>query len=123
MNIKAVALGAFTSLIVTVTPQAQGLLMPWLDDIPPLSDQDRAIIRDTVQRYIHGKPRGTVANWANPAAGGHRGRITLLSTSATQGMPCEQIEYLILEPGTTKEHGRYVFNSCRVSDGTWKLAQ
>ena len=97
---------AVTALSIAAAAQAQGLLMPWLDDITPLSDQDRAVIRSTVQQQIHGKPPGTVANWSNPAPGGHRGRITLVSKPVRQGMPCEQIEYLILEPGTGQEYGR-----------------
>ena len=116
-NVSAVVL--LSGLLAAAAAQAQGLTQPW-DEMTPLTAQERGIIRDTVQREIHGKPVGTVANWTNPS--GHSGRITLLNKSVRQGMPCERIEYLILEPGAARVHGRYVFRSCRLPDGTWKLA-
>jgi hypothetical protein len=120
LNIKVSTVVLLTGLFVVNTAQAQGLTQPW-DEMTPLTEQDRGIIRDTVQGKIHGKPVGTVANWTNPA-GGHTGTIKLLSKSVRQQMPCEQIQYLITEPGSARLHGRYVFRSCRLPDGTWKLA-
>jgi surface antigen len=86
----------------------------------PLTAEDRARLSSTVQQQIHGKSPGTVATWSNP--GGHSGTIKLLSKTVRQGMPCEQIEYQTMEPGTAQVHSRYVFTSCRLPDGTWKLA-
>src|SRR5690242_19631478 len=80
MKIRFLLPAVVATLSVAAIAQAQGLLMPWLNDITPLSDQDRAIIRSTVQQQIHGAPPGTIANWSNPA-GGHKGRITLVSKS------------------------------------------
>lgn len=100
--------------------QAQGLTQDW-DEMTPLTAQDRDVIRTTVQRDIHGHRPDTVATWSNPASG-HSGTITLLSKSVRQGMPCERIEYRILEPGDKQLHGQYVFTSCQLPDGTWKLA-
>jgi exopolyphosphatase/pppGpp-phosphohydrolase len=109
------------STIACVAAQAQGLTQPW-DEITPLTPQDRAIIRSTVQSQIHGKRPQTAAKWTNPASG-HSGTITLLSKSARQDMPCERIEYRIIEPGGRQQHGRYVFTSCQLPDGNWKLAE
>ncbi len=86
-----------------------------------LTAQDRTIIRTTVQREIHGKRADTVASWTNTASG-HSGTITLLSKSTRQGMPCEKIEYRITSSKPGEQSERYVFNSCRLPDGTWKLA-
>ncbi len=108
-------------VIAASVAQAQGLTKPW-QDTSPLSPQDRAIVQSTVEREIHGKRPGTVVNWTNPD-GGHSGTIKLLSKSARQGMPCERIEYRIVEPRSTQQHGRYVFTSCRLPDGSWKLAE
>jgi surface antigen len=120
VNVKILTVVLISCLFVAATAHAQGLTRQW-DEMTPLTEQDRGIIRNTVQRDIHGKPSGTVVNWANPTSG-HSGKITLLSSSVYQGMPCEQIEYLTMEPGGTALHGRYVFKSCRLPDGTWKLA-
>ena len=107
-------------LLAGVSAYAQGLTQPW-DEMSPLTAEDRGIIRNTVQQKIHEQPPATVATWTNPASG-HSGSITLLTKSVRQGMPCEQIEYQIMEPGGRQQHGRYVFTSCKTSDGTWKLA-
>jgi hypothetical protein len=107
--------------LTAATAQSQGLTQPW-DEITPLTPQDRAMIGSTVQSQIHGKPPGTTANWTSPASG-HSGTIKLLSKSVLRGMPCERIEYRILEPGGRQQHGRYVFTSCQLPDGNWKLAQ
>ena len=120
MNIKVSIVALLTGLFVVNIGHAQGLTQPW-DDMTPLTEQDRAIVRGTVQSKIHGKPVGTVANWTN-SAGGHSGTVKILGKSVRQQMPCEQIQYLITEPGSAKLHSRYVFRSCRLPDGTWKLA-
>ena len=109
------------STIACVAAQAQGLTQPW-DEISPLTVQDRAIVRSTVQNQIHGKRPQTVASWKNPESG-HSGTVKLLSKQTRQGMPCERIEYRIMEPGARQQHGRYVFTSCQLPDGTWKIAE
>lgn len=114
----------FAAILIAGGARAQGFTRGW-DTPTPLTDTDRAIIRSTVERQIHGKPVGTVVNWRNPA-GGHSGTITLLGKSTRQGMPCERIRYQLMEPGSAQQrrqqHGLYVFNSCRLPDGSWKLA-
>ena len=107
------------NLLAGAAVQAQGLTQPW-DEMTPLTAEDRAIVKSTVQQQIHGRRPGTVATWTNPA--GHSGTITLLSKSARQGMNCERIEYRTTEPGGAQLHSHYVFTSCQLPDGTWKLA-
>lgn len=109
------------STIICAAAQAQGLTQPW-DEMTPLTPQDRAIIGSTVQSQIHGKRPQTTAKWTSPESG-HSGTITILSKSTRQGMPCERIEYRIVEPGGRQQHGRYVFTSCQLPDGNWKLAE
>ena len=113
-------IGLGCNLLVGAAVQAQGLTLPW-DTMTPLTAQDRAIISGTVQQKIHGKPPNTFATWTNPASG-HSGTITLLSKTTRQGMPCERIEYQTMEPGLRQQHSRYVFTSCQLPDGSWKLA-
>jgi surface antigen len=118
---KAIAvIGLSLNLLASASAQAQGLTLAW-DTMTPLTPEDRTIISNTLQQHIHGKMPQTVATWSNPASG-HSGTITLLSRSTRQGMPCERIEYQTLEPGSKQLHGRYVFTSCQIPDGSWKLA-
>ena len=118
---EIITLGFACAFLTATTAHAQGLTQPW-DEITPLTPEDRATIGSTVQSQIHGKRSGTTANWSNPAIG-HSGSIKLLSKSTLRGMPCERIEYRILEPGGRQQHGRYVFTSCQLPDGNWKLAE
>ena len=111
-------IGLFLNLLAAAAAQAQGLTLPW-DTMTPLTPEDRTII--TLQQQIHGKMPNTVATWSNPASG-HSGNITLLSRSTRQSMSCERIEYQTMEPGSKQLHGRYVFTSCQLPDGSWKLA-
>ncbi len=120
MNTRFAIIGLGSSLLVGAAAYGQGFTQPW-DEMTPLTAEDRAIIAATVQQQIHGKRRDTVATWTNPASG-HSGTITLLSKSVRRGLPCERIEYRTMEPGSARLHGRYVFTSCRLPDGTWKLA-
>ena len=120
-NKDVIALSLACAFLTVTMAHAQGLTQPW-DEISPLTPEDRATIASTVQSQIHGKRSGTTANWTNPASG-HSGTIKLLSKSTLRGMPCEGIEYRIVEPGGRQQHGRYVFTSCQLPDGNWKLAQ
>ncbi len=85
-----------------------------------LTDQDRDIIRTTLQRQIHGRPVGAAASWQN-AATGHSGSVRLLGTATRQRLPCDRIEYRIAssQPGESPEH--YVFHTCWLPDGTLRL--
>ena len=121
MRTMPVLVGLACAALATAA-QAQGLTKAWTQ-ASPMTPQDRAIILSTSDAQIHGRPLGTVAKWSNPDSGGHSGTITLLSKSTRKGMACERIEYRILEPGSTRQHGRYVFTSCKLPDGSWKFAE
>jgi surface antigen len=121
MRTTLVLVGLAGAGLAAAAAHAQGLTQPWTQ-ASPMTTQDRAIILSTSDSQIHGRPPGTVAKWSNPD-GGHSGTITLLSKSTRKGMPCERIEYRIPEPGATRQHGRYVFTSCKVPDGSWKFLE
>jgi exopolyphosphatase/pppGpp-phosphohydrolase len=120
MKLRFAAIGLIYCVLAGTAGQAQGLTQPW-DEITPLTAEDRAMIRSTVETHIHGKSADTVAKWSNPASG-HSGTITLLNKLTKQGMACERIQYQIMEPQSSQQHGRYVFTSCQLPDGSWKLA-
>jgi len=119
MRTPLVLAGLAWAGLAAATAQAQGLTQPWTE-ATPMTPQDRAIILSTTDSQVHGRPPGTTAKWSNPD-GGHSGTITLLSKSTRKSMACERIEYRILEPRSTRQHGRYVFTSCKVPDGSWKF--
>jgi hypothetical protein len=120
VKVKSMIITLTYSLLAGGSAYAQGLTQPW-DETSPMTPEDLAIIRNIEQQKIHEQPADTVATWTNPASG-HSGTITLLGKSVRQGMPCERIEYQIMEPGGRQQHGRYVFTSCKIPDGTWKIA-
>lgn len=120
MTSKIVMLGLASFLGAAASAQAQWFGPAW-DTDTELTAQDREIVRSAVQREVHGKRADTVATWANPASG-HSGTITLLRIFQRQTMPCEQIEYRISSSKRTERPERYVFTSCRLPDGSWKLA-
>jgi hypothetical protein len=119
MNSKLFAVCLAYSALCCGGASAQWFGTVWENN---LTNEDRAMIKRTVQGEIHGKRPNTKAMWSNPASG-HSGTITLLSKLTKQGLPCEKIEYVIKssKPGEITE--RYVFTSCQLSDGTWKLAE
>lgn len=121
MQKPQLALAAFICAVGAATAgYGQGLTGPWRETTP-LTTQDRQVIANTVQTQIHGKPPNTTAAWSNPQSG-HSGTITLLNKTTYRGLPCERIAYRIMEPGGRAQHGRYVFTSCLLPDGSWKFA-
>ena len=86
-----------------------------------ITAQDRATISATVKEKIHGRRVGTIASWSNPVSG-HFGTIRLLSKSEYQRMPCERIEYKIRSSKPHEPAEDYTFRSCRLPNGSWKLA-
>jgi surface antigen len=119
MRSKLVAAGVAIALLHGNAAMAQ--YYKWLPGTP-LTNEDRAIITNTVQQQIHGKPVGTVAGWKNPASG-HFGSVALLSKYVRQAMPCERIEYQIKSLKPSEPPHRYVLKSCQLADGTWKFAE
>ena len=119
MRSRCFAIGFAGVLLTAAAAEAQWFGPAWDINIQ-LTAQDRAIIRDTVQREIHGRRADTVSSWTNPASG-HSGTITLLRRFARQGMACEEIEYRIMTAQPMERPERFVFNSCRLPNGSWKL--
>jgi hypothetical protein len=120
MNNKLIAVALALAVLNGGGAAAQWQWFQWISD-PVLSKNDLAIIRKAVREEIHGKPAGTVAKWANPATG-HSGTITLISKSVHEGMPCERIKYQIASSTPGDPFEQYLFTSCRLPDGTWKIA-
>ena len=121
MDIRAIAVASACTLLAANLAQAQSWLSPSWYATTIVTHKDWKIIRDTVRHELHGQQPGTTATWRNPATG-HTGTVALLGKSMRQGMPCERIDYRILSAKLGERPEHYVFDSCRLPDGTWKLA-
>lgn len=86
-----------------------------------LDKQDLEIIHRTVDEQVHGKPVGTTASWSNPDSRNY-GTIKLVKKFASNGRPCETVEYTLATKrrATAPEH--YYLNSCLLPDGQWRIA-
>ena len=115
MRVRLVAAVLAVALFPGAALNGQWVGRSW-DSNRQLTYRDVAIIRNTAQHEVHGRPADTVVAWTNPETG-HSGAITLVRKFVRQGMPCEQIEYRITL--TSQRAQRYLFNSCRQPDGTW----
>jgi|GEM_PF-1044111 surface antigen len=101
------------------TPRAQ-YLGPGIRTNIALTQQDLAIIRETVDTKIHGKAIGTSAHWSNPASGNY-GKLSLVGKFTRNGQQCESVEYSV---GTHRRPVRpehYRLNSCLQPNGEWRL--
>ena len=121
MKITALAVGSTCTLLAINLAQAQSSLFPSWYATTILPHKDWKVIRDTVRREINGRQPGKAVNWSNPATG-HSGTLALLGASSYRGMPCERIEYRVWSSKPAEQAEHYVFNSCRLPDGSWKLA-
>jgi surface antigen len=64
-------------------------------------------------------PVGTMERWENPQSG-NRGTVALIGTAEKDGHPCLKIRHNIKIKGVA-EPKVYIFNRCRMPDGSWKL--
>jgi surface antigen len=85
--------------------------------IAHLDDQDREILRDTIDKALTSAD-GTVIEWEN-AESGSRGRVKVLDTTNEQGMVCRSLR------ARNEAHGRKadgIYRLCKADDGEWRFA-
>ena len=119
MSMKIAGSALACTLVMTGVAQAQWFGPTWQTNTT-LTAQDMEIIRNTLQRDIHGQRADTVATWQNQASG-NSGTITLLRKFSRKGKLCEEIDYRIASAQSPNRWDQYVFTSCRQPDGGWKL--
>lgn len=117
MPIKTIIL--FAAVLVWMPAKAQFLGLGFKSYIE-LTKQDLAIIRQTVDRNIHGKSVGTTASWHNPESKNY-GEIKLLRRYVRQSHTCETLEYTIGTKNLPVSPEHYTLSGCRQPDGTWKI--
>jgi len=115
--IKIVLLIAAT--LVWLPAQAQYLGLGIETNIE-LTKQDLDIIRQTVNKHVHGKPVGTTAKWSNPASA-NSGKIRLAQKFTRNNQQCETLDYRLVTKRTPRGPEHYVLKSCLQPDGQWRL--
>ncbi len=117
MPIKAALFAAVAAACLPAQAQLLGL---GLETNIELSKQDLAMIRQTVNDQIHGKPLGTTAKWSNPESG-NAGKITLERRFMRNGQQCETLDYRLTTRRRAVRAEHYRLSSCLQPDGQWRL--
>jgi surface antigen len=99
--------------------QAQFLGLGFESNIT-LTQQDLDMIRQTVNRQIHGKPVGATASWNNLGSR-NSGTIRLLKKFPARNMHCEEIGYTLMTTARAVSPEHYTLDSCLQPDGSWKI--
>lgn len=92
----------------------------WGSVLPPLTDEDIDIIRQTTRVDMTDKPVGTVLPWENPKSGAS-GNVTLLKRFEMDGRECRTVRHYI-EP-RRQEPWDHVLTLCLQADGAWKWTE
>jgi surface antigen len=110
-------LGALTLTLVSVSLSAQNLNFLRESPIGWLDDQDRAILRATIDAVM-AAPDGTTTDWLNPETGS-RGRLQVLDTFEDFGTTCRKLK--MLNEAKSRKAGA-IYQLCLSSDGQWRFA-
>jgi surface antigen len=115
--IRVIVLSAL--LAASLPAQAQ-YLGPGIRTNITLTNQDLAIMRQTVNEQVHGRPVGTTAKWSNPESG-NSGKIALVRKFTRNGQQCETLDYRLTTTRRPVGPEHYRLSSCLQPDGQWKL--
>jgi surface antigen len=107
------------AVLVWLPAQAQYLGLGVETNIE-LTKQDLAIMRQTVNGQVHGKPVGTIAKWSDPTSG-NSGKIRLVKKFTRNGQQCETLDYRLVTKRRPVGPEHYVLSSCLQPDGQWRL--
>jgi surface antigen len=118
--VKAVFLFVAISAAAAVLPARAQLLGFGIRTNMELTKEDMSIIRQTLDKEVHGKPVGTVAKWNNPESR-NSGKITLVRKFVRNGQQCESIDYRLTTQRRPAGPEHYRLSSCLQPDGQWKL--
>ena len=108
------------AVLVWLPAQAQYYLGFGVETNIELTKQDLEIIRQTVDRQVHGKPVGTTAKWSNPTSG-NSGKIRLVKKFTRNSQQCETLDYRLVTKRRPAGPEHYVLSSCLLPDGQWRL--
>jgi hypothetical protein len=109
------------ALLLACLPAEAQLMGPMWETYVTLTQSDLTMIKGALADQIHNRKPGVSASWRNPETG-NSGAVTLLKVFARHGHRCEQIEYRLSPPESTKPSDRFVLISCVQPDGSWKLS-
>jgi len=108
------------AVLVWLPAQAQYYLGFGVETNIELTKQDLEIIRQTVDRQVHGKPVGTTAKWSNPTSG-NSGKIRLVKKFTRNNQQCETLDYRVVTNRIPAGPEHYVLSSCLQPGGQWRL--
>lgn len=120
MKFLLICIVALTTTMLSPASLARVGPWGWLDKsvYTELNDQDRKLLRATVQDILNNHPNGTIKSWSNEDTGAS-GKIKVLTTEHKNDMLCRQTSF---ETDTANFDDRSVFLLCKTEDGTWKVA-
>ena len=114
-----IALGAAAAIAYTLLPSgAADAQQKYYDFLPPLTEQDIALIREKTDDFETSEA-GASAAWSNPDSG-NSGVVTLMQKFERKGYPCQQIGYVLNLNGESNPR-HYSIVWCKVEDGEWKI--
>lgn len=110
-------LGTVALALVSASLSAQNLNFLRESPIGWLDDQDRAILRATIDAVM-AAPDGTTTDWLNPETGS-TGRLQVLDTHDDFGTTCRRLRMRNEAKG--RKAGA-TYRLCLSSDGQWRFA-
>ena len=108
------------AIAMAVMP-AEAQINPFRGESEGLSKEDLSLLNEAAEDLYETSPGsvGRAAEWRNSQSG-NAGRVTLLKVYEFKGMPCKQVRHDI-KLRNRADLNRFVIDSCRVSDGSWKI--
>lgn len=113
------ALAGGVALVPVHGPQAQSFTRQFGNRGLGLTAEDRQRLNAAAAQLTEATPVGTTQEWTN-AASGNRGTVELVERRAKDGLPCLKVRHVIKLRGVADPQV-YLFERCRLPDGTWKL--
>lgn len=104
-------------LLLGSTVLAQNTMFLRQSPIAHLDDEDRQILRSTIEQVLEA-PDGTLVEWSNPNSGSN-GRVKVLDTIEQNGMPCRNVR------ARNESRGRQadgIYRLCKDENNQWRFA-
>jgi len=115
----ALVMACFAPLMLGVGAQAQMFTRQFGNRGLGLNAEDMQRLNAATAKLTEATPVGTTQEWTNSESG-NRGTVQLVDNHAMNGMPCLKVRHVIKLRGVADPQV-YVFERCRLPDGTWKL--
>ncbi|MDP6674552.1 MAG: RT0821/Lpp0805 family surface protein [Gammaproteobacteria bacterium] len=105
-----------TLLALPATAQNIGFLSK--GPIAYLTDEEKALLSETLSRVLENSADGESVTWNNQKSG-HNGRIEIIDTHEDYGTTCRTIRTHTMAAG---REGGGIYRLCRADDNSWRFA-